>query len=134
MSEFREDDQAGNDVMQAFWKSPVGRIWRQKDQEAIKELQDKNKGMAMIFLLPTSEMKLERFESTKLEVIKHMKAFTAEELQASRSLGVASHDIKEVGGPHWTPEELEQVNEITNKLKELEEEFDTLLVNKYDRE
>ena len=63
-----------------------------------------------------------------------MESFTAEELQASKSLGVASHDIKHVGGPHWTPEELEQVNEITNKLKELEEEFDTLLVNKYDQE
>lgn len=134
MSNFREDDQAGNDVMQAFWDSPLGREWRQRDKEAIKELQKENTSKAMCYLLPMDSCKLTRFTSTKTEVIKHMDAFTAEELQASKTLGEAVLHLKDVGGIHWSPEELEELNEILNDLEALEKQFDTLLVNKYDKE
>lgn len=132
MSEFREDDQAGNDAMQAFWRSPLGRLWKQKDKEAIKELQDEEKARAMGILLPISKVRLERFKTDKLEVIKIMDEMTKEEMQASKSLGVAVHDLKNVGGAHFTSEEIGEIEDINNQLIELEERFDKLLMNKYD--
>lgn len=132
MSKFREDDQAGNDVMQAFWESPVGKLWKEMDKEAIRKLQEEETPKAMAYLLPVSEMKIARFKSTKLEVTKIMDEATTEEIQASKSLGVARHDLEKVGGIHFTAEELAEINEINNELKELEDRFDTLLINKYD--
>lgn len=129
MSEFREDDQAGNDVMQAFWNTPLGREWKQQDEEAIARLQEQTKPIAMGFLMPVDEMNIKRFESKKLEVMKLDEA-TEEELQASKSLGAACHDLRQVG-EGFNDAELAELARIQTELEQLEEEFDTILINRY---
>lgn len=123
MSRKEITDQAGHPAMQAFWNSPIGKQWKKQDQEAAAKLKDKDIAVGM--LLSVSNLKLKRFRVLKMDEA------TEDELQASRSLGIAVNDLQKVG-QGFNDVELAELARIQTELEQLEDEFDTILVNKYE--